>query len=80
MKNSQFSSSNEWSTLNSTGNAPAAREGHSATLIGTKMYIYGGKNLLGFLGDMYVFDFESVRAHVVHSSLILLCRDHGAKY
>ena len=42
------------------GNAPMGRLNHSASLISTKMYIFGGWNKETFFNDMYVLDLAAM--------------------
>lgn len=57
----------QWYKINATGQIPSPRQGHSATLFGTTMYIYGGSSGDGYLSDLYSFDLE----HVSHIALII---------
>jgi hypothetical protein len=41
------------------GDPPPAREGHTATLVGTHMYVYGGSSETGYLNDVYILDVEA---------------------
>lgn len=50
----------QWYKVNATGQIPSPRQGHSATLFGTTMYIYGGSSNDGYLSDLYSFDLEQV--------------------
>ena len=51
-----------WSELNCIGYIPAAREGHSAALVGDVMYIFGGRTEEGTdLGDLAAFRITSRR-------------------
>ncbi|CAG8467955.1 11154_t:CDS:10 [Scutellospora calospora] len=43
---------------NMIGPLPSGRHGHSVTMIGTKMYIYGGQSEDRYLNDFIVFDME----------------------
>ena len=41
------------------GDPPPPREGHTATLVGTHMYVYGGSSETGYLNDVYIMDVEA---------------------
>ena len=47
---------------NTTGDAPSAREGHAAAVIGTRMYIFGGCGKLNdgsddsYFNDLYYLE------------------------
>jgi hypothetical protein len=53
---------NTWSTPKVQGDAPSAREGHSAALIGTNIYIFGGcgkssdDSEESYYNDLYILD------------------------
>jgi N-acetylneuraminic acid mutarotase len=55
---------NTWSKVASSGRIPPARAGHSAVLLGNKLYIYGGYNSNGtkffYFSDMYRLDIRSM--------------------
>lgn len=47
----------EWGELDTTGDAPGSRGGHAATLLGNKVYIFGGEDAARRpLSDLYVLD------------------------
>mmetsp|Transcript_15136 Transcript_15136/g.35474 ORF Transcript_15136/g.35474 Transcript_15136/m.35474 type:complete len:676 (-) Transcript_15136:68-2095(-) len=46
----------EWSQEPYSGDAPEPRGGHSATLLGAAIYVYGGASSMGAVGDTYRFD------------------------
>ena len=41
-----------------SGEVPAARYGHTAVLVGSRMFVWGGKSESTLLGDMYFLDLE----------------------
>ncbi|CAG8467822.1 7439_t:CDS:2 [Funneliformis mosseae] len=51
-----------WSKPTITGNLPAGRYGHTSTAIGTKIYIFGGRNDEKYLNDLISFDFKSFKS------------------
>ena len=54
--------SSTWSLLDSIGYIPVPREGHSAALIDSKMYIFGGRSQDGTdLGDLAAYDLSQLR-------------------
>lgn len=54
--------SNTWTVPQTVGDAPCAREGHSAAVIGTRMYIFGGCGKLthdsddSYFNDLYFLE------------------------
>ncbi len=38
------------------GDAPASRSFHSATLVGSKLYVFGGSNDSQYFNDLFIFD------------------------
>lgn len=50
-----------WSFLDVLGDAPSPRGGHSCTLVGNKILLFGGEDAgRRALGDLFVFDLESL--------------------
>ena len=47
-------------TVSTSGTSPSPRQGHSATLYGDKMFIFGGVNRAGRLNDLFSFDFPTL--------------------
>lgn len=47
-----------WEKLAPGGERPVGREGHSATLVGNKIYVYGGSTLTELLDDVFVLDLQ----------------------
>lgn len=45
-----------WTKRNTTGKAPTARSGHSATVVGRQIYVFGGSDGFKMLGDLYALD------------------------
>ena len=41
------------------GTPPLARQGHTATLLGSHLYIFGGSSQIGYLADVVILDTES---------------------
>ena len=52
--------SNEWREEKAQGNKPKERAGQTATLFGSKMYVFGGGGREGYLNDLFVLDIETV--------------------
>jgi hypothetical protein len=56
------SDSNCWSSPTTRGEGPAAREGHSAALIGSKLFVFGGCGRSPddmeetYFNDLYILD------------------------
>ena len=67
--------SSRWRRIEMKGSLPAKRTGHSAVLVGTKMYIYGGHTSLkpfgGFLQDMFIADLRGLEASASWSAVAL---------
>ena len=49
-----FSNKQLWVPVKTVGLPPAEREGHTATMVGDHMFVYGGSSQLGYLGDVFV--------------------------
>jgi len=49
-----------WSKSPSTGDIPSKRQGHSATLYGSTLWVFGGSNSMGYLNDLYSLNLETV--------------------
>jgi N-acetylneuraminic acid mutarotase len=45
-----------WTKIKGTGSTPSGRAGHSATVIGNTIYVFGGESSSGVLGDFYTLD------------------------
>ncbi|KAI8475739.1 MAG: hypothetical protein J3K34DRAFT_480381 [Monoraphidium minutum] len=51
----------EWIALTTTGDAPCARGGHSATLVGDRLYVFGGEDSRRRpLDDLHILDLPSM--------------------
>jgi hypothetical protein len=48
-----------WSKLPVQGTLPLARHGHSVSVIGTKMYVFGGQHVGRYLNDLVAFDIKT---------------------
>ncbi|KAJ4455397.1 putative kelch repeat protein [Paratrimastix pyriformis] len=48
-----------WHRVEPTGESPCKRMGHSATVIGADMLVFGGDNGTNCLNDLWAFDIES---------------------
>jgi hypothetical protein len=49
-----FADKKLWVPVQTVGQPPAEREGHTATMVGDRMFVYGGSSQLGYLDDAYV--------------------------
>ena len=49
-----------WKTIKTFGLNPIPRTGHSATLIGSKMFVFGGKIEIGNTNQLLIFDLYEV--------------------
>jgi hypothetical protein len=56
--------------VSTIGDAPLGRYGHTATMVGTRFFIFGGQVEGRFLNDLWAFDLNT--RMYIHSS-ILLC-------
>ena len=52
--NVYFTNKNVWVPVKTVGLPPTEREGHTATIVGDRMVVYGGSSQLGYLGDVYI--------------------------
>ncbi len=52
--------SNEWQHIQTSGSTPSPRQGHSAIMYGSNMWIYGGSSNDGFFNDFYSLNLETV--------------------
>lgn len=60
----------EWETPEVSGpNLPGARDGHSACIVGSKMYIFGGfeEVIDQFSCDVYCLDLEKMQWSFIHT-------------
>ena len=57
--------SGQWTEVQSSGQKPSPRSGHSMTYIGSNIYLFGGCNESGMLNDLYLFDVETKTWHVM---------------
>jgi len=48
----------QWLSSFAHGIKPSPREGHSACMIGTRMYVFGGSSTAGYMNDVHVLDME----------------------
>jgi hypothetical protein len=49
-----------WISIKTTGSIPTPRQGHSAVLYGSSMWVYGGSSSDGYLNDLYSLNLETV--------------------
>lgn len=50
-----------WRTLQTTGERPPGRDGHTATAVEDRMYVFGGASSQGKLNDVRVLDLHTLR-------------------
>ncbi|KAH9812265.1 hypothetical protein DFH28DRAFT_899475 [Melampsora americana] len=56
-------STREWTRVKISGNCPEGRYGHSAAIIGSKFYIFGGQtDQGGFMNDLWSFDLHKLKS------------------
>ncbi|XP_022979721.1 acyl-CoA-binding domain-containing protein 6-like [Cucurbita maxima] len=87
ISNGASGQSENWMVLSMTGEKPAPRFNHAATVIGNKMIVVGGESGNGLLDDVQVLDFDkftwsraSSKLYLSPSSLPLkipACKGHG---
>jgi len=51
------------------GNLPGGRYGHTLTMVGTKIYIFGGRNEEKYLNDLIIFDAKNFKSQKKKSRL-----------
>merc|ERR1719377_11952 len=57
-----------WYQGPSSGGAPAARHGHTSTLCGTRLLVFGGVCGLKYFGDLHCLDLSSMAWHAPETS------------
>lgn len=59
----------EWETPSVTGNLPGARDGHSACIVGSRMYIFGGfeEVIDQFSCDVHCLDLETMQWSFIYT-------------
>ncbi|CAN6477028.1 unnamed protein product [Victoria cruziana] len=58
-----------WSVVQTFGEVPAARGGHSITLIGSRLFMFGGGGVKGqLLNDLHVLDLETMKWDIVKTT------------
>ena len=50
-----------WRTLQTTGDLPPGRDGHTATAVEDRLYVFGGADSQGKLNDVRVLDLHTLR-------------------
>lgn len=50
-----------WTSLATSGDVPTGRDGHTATILDEKLYIFGGADNSGRLNDVRILDLASLR-------------------
>ena len=50
-----------WEPISTTGDAPAGREGHTASILDEKLYVFGGADGFGNLNDVRALDLGTYR-------------------
>ena len=51
--------SREWLRAVTVGPTPVGRYGHAVTMVGHKLYVFGGQHDGNFFNDMWAFDLNS---------------------
>uniref|UniRef100_A0A0G4HTR7 Uncharacterized protein n=1 Tax=Chromera velia CCMP2878 TaxID=1169474 RepID=A0A0G4HTR7_9ALVE len=83
-----------WHPLQSSGEAPEARKGHTCVRSGDSLYFFGGKNRTHFFGDLFALDMDSMAWSVpktvssvpsprAHHAAVMVDHDmvvHGGEY
>jgi N-acetylneuraminic acid mutarotase len=66
-------SSREWTSLATSGDAPAGRRGHAAAAVGERLYVFGGQDADGILNDVRVLDlrYAAARRALAHIYCLL---------
>ncbi|KAG5184174.1 hypothetical protein JKP88DRAFT_255590 [Tribonema minus] len=57
----------EWLHLNTFGDRPCARSGHSAVVVGGKIYVFGGCDGVAVYNDLHRFDTVTHEWSVIHA-------------
>src|SRR2546423_8767541 len=51
--------SKAWNKFSVQGKLPLPRHGHSVSVIGSKMYVFGGQHAGSYLNDLVAFDIKT---------------------
>lgn len=54
----------KWTRAETSGPRPGGRYGHSLSIIGTKVYVFGGQRDEHFFNDLYSFDLSNGEYHI----------------
>ncbi|XP_065863587.1 acyl-CoA-binding domain-containing protein 6 [Euphorbia lathyris] len=71
INNSTSVNSENWMVLSISGDKPAPRSNHAATVIGNKMIVVGGESGNGLLDDVQVLNFDQFTWKTISSKLYL---------
>mmetsp|Transcript_108673 Transcript_108673/g.307331 ORF Transcript_108673/g.307331 Transcript_108673/m.307331 type:complete len:714 (+) Transcript_108673:76-2217(+) len=67
----------QWSQPSVSGVMPTVRDGHTANLVGDKIFVFGGHDVLGCTRDIYAFDTTEGEWHRPDSQVDML--PHGRR-
>jgi hypothetical protein len=56
MRTSSIPVSREWTRIVVNGPGPGGRRYHTMTLVGSKLFIFGGKSPKGYFNDIWALD------------------------
>eukprot|EP00048_Salpingoeca_helianthica_P009501 m.136096 g.136096 ORF g.136096 m.136096 type:complete len:954 (+) comp14883_c8_seq2:2459-5320(+) len=48
-----------WKRIKGTGSVPTPRHGHTMTVVGRRLFVFGGMAGSTFFGDLYIFDLDT---------------------
>jgi hypothetical protein len=66
-----------WSKPSMMGNLPSGRYGHTSTLVGTTVFIFGGQDNMNRFNDLISFDVKSFKLQKKKNKFIKLSLGKG---